>query len=204
MSFQVDAQHDTAAIPLTSPAGQPYPPDQPAAGTAQVDAAWYWHNRFRRERTKSRVLIAFALALGLLSATLSVATWQLAQSSTVASQIAAASGLGGLLDDAQPATPTEPEPDAVVPAPSAGAQDLAELQQLAEGLRNDDGSINPLGIAALAGKLSTLAQEPERLPGMIDQAEEQGIIDPMVAGLLRGLLASQGPQADDGTAENPA
>lgn len=196
MSFLNDAEHDTAAIPLTAPAAAPYPPaaSQPQPSSQPVEAAWYWHGRYRSERTKSRILIGLALALGLLSATLGVTTWQLAQSSTVASQVAAAGGLADLLGGDPSEAPAVPQPDPGA-VPSTGADDLTELQQLAAGVKNEDGSINPLGIAALAGKISSLAQEPERVAGMIDQAEDQGIVDPMVAGLLRGLLATQGDGA---------
>jgi hypothetical protein len=75
---------------------------------------------------------------------------------------------------------------------TATGADLKELQDLAASLKNPDGSINPVAIAGLAGKLGTLAQDPEKLNSLLDQAEAQGVIDPQVAGLLRGLLAQQG------------
>lgn len=213
-------QQDTTVIPLppsTGPAGPaaapgtPLPPayatagngypagGYPAAPPTTDPAAAHWYAQFRKQRRRARVLGLTTAVLALATVILVGTSWALFRANDLGAKVAAAvPGISGVIGDPQ-ATPGAASES---PAPGTGqdqalAGDLAELQQLAQGLKNDDGSLNPLAVAGLAGKLGTLAQDPQRLNSLIDQAEQQGIIDSQVAGLLRGLLAGAGTSAGD-------
>lgn len=190
--------------------GNGYPANgYPAAPPTADPAAAHWYAQFRKQRRRARVLGLTTAVLALATVILAGTSWALFRANDLGAQVAAAvPGISGVIGDPQ----ATPGAEQVTPGPATGDQalagDLADLQELAQGLKNDDGSLNPLAVAGLAGKLGTLAQDPQRLNGLIDQAEQQGIIDSQVAGLLRGLLAGAGTSAGDpgqpGTGTDPA
>jgi hypothetical protein len=203
-SPQPGSQYDTQVLNLGNDEQPPrfaipeYPGPGQAPAQAPADPATYWYGRFRRERRKSRFVAGFAVLATLAAVGLGALSFTLYQANSVTSQLSAlVPGLSGVIGDGS----QSPDAGTGAQAPSSQApstdgtatgSDLKELQDLAASLKNADGSINPVAIAGLAGKLGTLAQDPEKLNSLLDQAEAQGVIDPQVAGLLRGLLAQQG------------
>jgi hypothetical protein len=214
------AQRDTEAIPIPtggpgqvgygtsqSRIGQPNYPDPNGPGgwpvTAQpatVDASAHWYAQFRKQRRRARV---FALSTALLAITaviLAGTSWALFQANELTNQVSnALPGVSGIIGS--PQDPSAGPSQAPTPATSGTTADLTELSELVAGLKNPDGSLNAMGVAALAGKLGTLAQDPQQLNALIDQAQAQGMIDSQVAGLLRGVLASRngaGSEPDQG------
>lgn len=197
-SPQYASQYETQAIPTVTPQAI-YPPAGPPAGSpagspvqAGIDPASYWYGQYRKQRRRSRFLMVAGALVTVVAVGLGFATFALAQQALTSPLAALVPGQS----NSQPVAPDAGAPQPGAAQPEAGNQaadaaDLARLQELLAKVKNPDGSVNMAAIAGLASELGTLAQEPEKLNSLLDQAQDQGMIDPSVASLLRGLLAQQ-------------
>jgi hypothetical protein len=168
---------------------------------ASVDPGAHWYSQYRKQRRRTRVLALSTVLLAIACVLLGGTSLALLRANDLANEVSGVlPGVSGILGNPGQADPEQANPGQAIPdqesagddsatSGSASAADLAELSELVAGLKNADGSLNPLGVAALAGKLGTLAKDPQQLNSLIDQAQQQGLIDSQVAGLLRGVLA---------------
>lgn len=166
MAFMTDAfatppsdQHDTAVLTRPghgqAPGGSPLLPGHPSGGWATGGAtAEQWAARYRRERTRARILLATTLLATLAAVGLGVAAWQFAQANplvTAASDLASGLGLDlGGQDDSPSVGGDDGQSEETLPDASGGeAPPLPEgLQELGAALGIDDvGDLIDLGVA---------------------------------------------------------
>ncbi|MGB8021410.1 MAG: hypothetical protein WCF04_09305 [Candidatus Nanopelagicales bacterium] len=192
MAYQIPTpapgEHDTTALPLPPaavPAGATtggYASGYGYGGAyaqAAGDAA-YWEGRYRKERTRKRILLVTAVLTGMLAIGLGITAWGLAQTNPL---VSAATDLADRLDGDS----TDSQPDAIAPdgtspdttAPDSTTPDDAEGDGSAQDLQLPE-SLRDLGSALGITDVDQL----------IDMAESAGLLTQEQADQLRAALSA--------------
>lgn len=187
-------EHDTTALPFPPAAAQSgATPSGYAHGYASGygygydgsyaqgagDAA-YWEGRFRKERTRKRILLVTTVLAGMLAIGLGVTAWGLAQTNPL---VSAATDLADRLDGGS----GDSQPDAV--APDSASPDTTDPDSTSPDRAEDDGSAPDVPLPQSLQDLGSALGITD-VDQLIDMAVSAGLLTQEQADQLRAALSA--------------
>lgn len=185
-------EHDTTALPFPPAAAQSgatpsgygsgYASGYGYGGSytqAPGDAA-YWEGRFRKERTRKRILLVTTVLAGMLAIGLGVTAWGLAQTNPL---VSAATGLADRLDGGS----GDSQPDAV--APDGTSPDTTDPDSTSPDGAEGDGSAPDLQLPESLQDLGSALGITD-VDQLIDMAVSAGLLTQEQADQLRAALSA--------------
>lgn len=202
-------EHDTTALPFPPVAAQSDAPvGGPASGYgysgayAQASAeAAHWEGRFRRERTRKRILAVTTVLAGMLAIGLGVTAWGLAQTNPLVSTASGlADRLGGSSGGSQPdaSSPDANSPDAISPDATAPDPTSPSQSPTSPDGSAGDGTAPDLQLPEALRDLGSALGITD-VNQLIDMAVSGGLLTQEQADQLRALLSAGAGAAGSST-----